>query len=83
MSPRPDGALSDLQQTVGGLQRQLAGALAERDEALARETATAEVLGVINSSPGGLAPASGKRPARLCKAESARSGPLMASKAAS
>src|SRR4051812_9108967 len=56
MSLTPNSALPDSQQTVADLQRQLAEALAERDDALARETATAEVLQVINSSPGDLAP---------------------------
>src|SRR5262249_2937483 len=37
-------------------QRQLAECRAERDEALQRETATAEILEVINSSPGNLKP---------------------------
>ena len=56
MSPTPDSTLADLQQTIDDLQRQLAASNAERDEALAQQTATAEVLGVINSSPGDLAP---------------------------
>src|SRR6266576_5559570 len=52
----PDDTHIDLAQTVAGLRRQLDARTAERDEALARETATAEVLQVINSSPGNLAP---------------------------
>jgi GAF domain-containing protein/two-component sensor histidine kinase len=63
MSPTPDRTLDDPQQTIADLKRQLAESNAERDhlrserdEALGRETATAEVLQVINSSPGDLAP---------------------------
>src|SRR3954462_1033974 len=56
MSKTPDSMLADPQELIADLQRQLAECRAERDEALARETATSEVLQVINSSPGDLAP---------------------------
>jgi GAF domain-containing protein len=56
MSAMPDSTLADPQHIIADLQRQLAECRAERDEALARETATAEVLQVINASPGDLAP---------------------------
>jgi class 3 adenylate cyclase len=56
MCPTPDSTLADPHQISADLQRQLAECRAERDEALARETAMAEVLQVINSSPGDRTP---------------------------
>src|SRR3954447_17179709 len=57
MSATPDSTLADPKdRLIADLQRQLAECRAERDEALAQQTATAEVLQVINSSPGDLAP---------------------------
>jgi len=56
MSATPDSTLADPERLIADLQRQLAERTAQRDEALQRETASAEVLQVINSSSGDLAP---------------------------
>jgi two-component system, NtrC family, sensor kinase len=74
MTAMLDGEVADLRRANAELQRKLDERTRERDEALQRETATAEILRVINASRGDLAPIFDtlcETAARLCRADAA------------
>src|SRR5215469_2527292 len=72
MSATPDSTLTDSEQLIADLQRQLAECRAERDEALEYQTATSEILRVIAHSRTEVQPvfdAIVASAARVCEAE--------------
>jgi GAF domain-containing protein len=56
MTALTQDVVADLRRRIAELEQKLQSSLGERDEAIAQQAASAEVLQVINASPGDLAP---------------------------